>query len=152
MRLVTLLPPLPPPLLECKPNSSKEVTIGKPKTCVMSAPTPHVSYLPADAAPSITRQVAEGLYVIILKGDRDTASMALVSSNCTATDMAAHLLEIKDHPDVRLDMVLEEGGTEPALVIENRWVLIWSRSYKLMVGDRCALELVNPRQQIIVIH
>lgn len=76
--------------------------------------------------------------------------MALVSSNCDATDFTAHLLEIQDHPHIRLDMVLEEDGVEPALVIKNRWILCWFRSYKLMIKDQCALELVYQRQQSIL--
>lgn len=96
------------------------------------------------------RQVADGLHVMFIKGDESSATLALVDSPCDLAHLAEHEVDFAQRPDIRLEKLLE-NGTEPALLIENRWILSCGRSYKLWIGEQCVFQLVNQRQQCIVL-
>ncbi len=77
--------------------------------------------------PNYTLQIAKGVHAMIVKGDRDTATMVLVDSPCDLEHLAEHRLVINNYPDIHLDKLLE-NGIKPALLIKNRWILSWERS------------------------
>jgi hypothetical protein len=111
-------------------------------------PSGYVSYLPGNTTPSYTRKIGESLYVIVKKLSRDFASMALVDAECDVGNMEGHVLAIRDHPNIHLDMLLD-NGSEPAPIFGNRWILCWARSYNLRIGEDYVFQLVNERQQAI---
>ncbi|KAL4423498.1 hypothetical protein ABPG77_003631 [Micractinium sp. CCAP 211/92] len=110
----------------------------------------YISYLPDDTPPSCTHQIADGVHAMIVMGDRDTATMVLVDSPCDLDHLAEHRLAITQHPDIRLDMLLE-NGSEPAHLISNMWILSWDNSYNLRIGEECVLQLISQRQQMLVL-
>lgn len=91
------------------------------------------------------------MHVIILKNTPDLKMMALVDADCDADSMEGHVLSIQDVAHtrgIRLELESKEEDEEvweTVPSVENRWPVLWTRDYRLMLGNECVLTIETSR-------